>query len=118
MRRSLGFAVPEDDITLEPRESDPVIKSFAVVGETLMNSYTLGKSRRTYPARAIRRLNCRQEQRDRLLRQIELFLEMSAVEQSVALGDSLPSVEQYRRRRMGTSAVGVCLAITESVFLV
>lgn len=27
--------------------------------------------------------------------------------------DKLPSVEEYSRRRMGSSAVGVCLAITE-----
>ena len=38
---------------------------------------------------------------------------MSAVEQTISLGEELPSVEEYRRRRMGTSAVGVCLAITE-----
>ena len=36
-----------------------------------------------------------------------------ALEQRVALGDTLPSVEDYFKRRMGTSAVTVCLAMTE-----
>ena len=40
---------------------------------------------------------------------------MQAEEQSMTLQDELPAIEQYRQRRMGTSAVGVCLAITESV---
>ena len=40
-------------------------------------------------------------------------MEMSAVEQRLALDDTLPSVEDYLKRRMGTSAVTVCLALTE-----
>ena len=53
------------------------------------------------------------EQRERLLQEIEFFLQMSAKEQKVSLDEHLPSVEQYIQRRMGTSAVGVCLAMTE-----
>ena len=53
------------------------------------------------------------EKQQRLLNEIEFFINMQAEEQSIALQDSLPTVEQYRQRRMGTSAVGVCLAITE-----
>lgn len=40
---------------------------------------------------------------------------MSTTEQHVALGESLPSVDEYLRQRMGTSAVRVCLAMTEWV---
>ena len=79
-----------------------------------MNSYTVGKSCSTYFTKDCQqRLTARQEQRERLLEHIDFFLEMSTTEQHVALGDSLPSVEEYLRRRMGTSAVRVCLAITE-----
>lgn len=53
------------------------------------------------------------EQQQRLLQQIEFFIDMQAEEQKAALEDTLPTVEQYCRRRMGTSAVGVCLALTE-----
>lgn len=42
---------------------------------------------------------------------IKLFVEMSEVEQRAQLNGHLPSVESYQHRRMGTSAVGVCLAI-------
>lgn len=38
---------------------------------------------------------------------------MTDVEQQVLLSKQLPSVEDYQRRRMGSSAVGMCLAITE-----
>lgn len=40
---------------------------------------------------------------------------MSEVEQRSQLNEHLPSVESYQRRRMGTSAVTVCLAIHEYV---
>ena len=79
-----------------------------------MKSYTLGKSCDTYFTKSSSiRLTVHQEQRERLLEQVEFFLEASTTEQEVALGDSLPSVEEYLRRRMGTSAVLVCLATTE-----
>lgn len=38
---------------------------------------------------------------------------MTEVEQVCSLNDHLPSVEDYLQRRMGSSAVGVCLALTE-----
>jgi len=47
------------------------------------------------------------------MQQLELFVEMSELEQRVQLSGHLPSVESYQRRRMGTSAVAVCLAIHE-----
>ena len=49
------------------------------------------------------------------MQQIEFFVDMSEVEQQVQLSGHLPSVESYRCRRMGTSAVAVCLAIHEYV---
>ena len=111
VRQSLGFAVTEDNATLGPLESNPLISSFGIVGEALMTSYTRGRSR--FAKNREERLTPGQEQRKRVLEHIEFFLDMTAVEQDVALGASLPTVEQYIRRRMGTSAVGMCLEMTE-----
>ena len=47
------------------------------------------------------------------MQQIEHFVNMTALEQRVQLSDHLPSLESYRKRRLGSSAVGVCLAIHE-----
>lgn len=50
------------------------------------------------------------------MQQIEFFVNMSELEQRVQLNQLLPCKESYQRRRMGTSAVGVCLAIHEYAF--
>ena len=47
------------------------------------------------------------------MQQIDLFVEMCEVEQRVLLSGQLPSIKAYQRRRMGSSAVAVCLAIHE-----
>ena len=49
------------------------------------------------------------------MNQIEFFVDMAELEQRVQLNEHLPSLESYQRRRMGTSAVAVCLAIHECV---
>ncbi len=49
------------------------------------------------------------------MEQIKLFVEMSEVEQRVQFSGHIPSVESYQHRRMGTSTVGVCLALHECV---
>lgn len=41
------------------------------------------------------------------------FVEMTGIEQKVQMSQKLPSIEEYTQRRMGSSAVGMCLAITE-----
>lgn len=53
------------------------------------------------------------EQRRGLMQQIKFFVDMSEVEQGVQLSGLLLTVESYLRRRRGTSAVAVCLAIHE-----
>ena len=55
------------------------------------------------------------EERKCLLREMEFFLCMSAEEQQSQRCSELSTVEEFRRRRMGTSAVGACLALTEWV---
>ncbi|KAL8679066.1 MAG: hypothetical protein Q9186_004606 [Xanthomendoza sp. 1 TL-2023] len=45
--------------------------------------------------------------------EFEYFIDMTDVEQRAQMGKQIPSVEEYLQRRMGSSAVRVCLAITE-----
>ena len=45
------------------------------------------------------------------MQQIELFVTMTAQEQRVQLSGHLPCVKSYSKRRLGSSAVGVCLAM-------
>ena len=114
VRESLGFPSTEDNVVLGPPETNLLITSFGIVAQALMSSYTLGKSYNTYFTKYRKQwLTAFEEQRKRLLEHVEFFLEMSTTEQQVALGDSLPSVEEYLRRRMGTSGTRVCLAMTE-----
>lgn len=55
------------------------------------------------------------EERKCLLREMESFLCMSAEEQQSQRCTELSTLEEFQRRRMGTSAVGACLALTEWV---
>ncbi|KAI4265004.1 MAG: hypothetical protein L6R38_009716, partial [Xanthoria sp. 2 TBL-2021] len=57
---------------------------------------------------------CTSSQIETFLEEIVFFVEMTDVEQQVQMSGKLPSVEEYKRRRMGSSAVGVCLALTET----
>ena len=52
-------------------------------------------------------------QRQSLMQQIDIFVEMCGVEQRVMLSGELPSVESYLQYRMGTSGVAVLLAMHE-----
>ncbi|KAL8664204.1 MAG: hypothetical protein Q9202_003282 [Teloschistes flavicans] len=45
--------------------------------------------------------------------EFKFFVEMTDVEQRVLMSQKLPSVDEYHQRRMGSSAVRMCLAITE-----
>lgn len=58
-----------------------------------------------------------QEQIVRFEQEVKYYINMTEVEQRLGLSKQLPSVEAYLGYRMGTSAVRVCLAITELVFL-
>ena len=55
------------------------------------------------------------EERCHMLREIEFFIEMSGAEQLTRLSDQLPTLKQYQHHRLGTGAVGACLALTEYV---
>ncbi|PWY88674.1 terpenoid synthase [Aspergillus sclerotioniger CBS 115572] len=76
-----------------PGASNPFIANFGTIGRAIAKSYT-------------------PEQRRLFQGELDYFLEMTHLEQLVQSSNELPTVEAYSRRRMGSGAVGVCLAIT------
>ena len=50
---------------------------------------------------------------ERLLHELELYIETSSDELRIQMTEMTPTIEEYQERRMGTSAVGVLLAVTE-----
>ena len=52
-------------------------------------------------------------QKESFISELLLFVEMTGVEQETQMTGVIPTVEEYMDRRMGSSAVGLCLAITE-----
>lgn len=114
MYLSIDFTAPDQDTdsgqTVARRS---ILEQFAPVGRALVKHYTLGKcllhNQNEGPVANISST----EQRRGLMQQIKFFVDMSKLEQRVQLSGHLPTVESYLRRRMGTSAVAVCLAIHE-----
>lgn len=49
----------------------------------------------------------------RFYEELEVFVKMTELEQKVHLSSKLPTVGEYLERRMGSSGVHVCLALTE-----
>jgi hypothetical protein len=49
----------------------------------------------------------------RVYEEIRLFMEMSELEQRMRLAGVIPSVEEFWRYRLGSSAVTVCMALNE-----
>lgn len=47
------------------------------------------------------------------LHELRYYISMCEEEQRVQVSSRLPTVNDYMCRRMGSSAVGVCLALTE-----
>ncbi|KAI0169404.1 isoprenoid synthase domain-containing protein [Hypoxylon sp. FL1284] len=74
--------------------SNPVITCFGPVGEAIS-------------------VCCNDRQIESFLQELLLFIDMCEVEQQQLMTPSLPTVEEYAKRRMGSSAVRVCLAILE-----
>ncbi|PQE29954.1 terpene synthase protein [Rutstroemia sp. NJR-2017a WRK4] len=48
-----------------------------------------------------------------LSKELKFFINMTDVEQRSELSGKLPTVEEYQKRRMGSSGVGVCVAFTQ-----
>lgn len=87
-----------DEHTLNAKlPSNPIIASFQPIGDAISKSCTAAQS-------------------VAFINELLFFVEMTKVEQQFQLSETLPTVEEYRQRRMGSSAVGMCLAITEYCF--
>ncbi|KAL6695225.1 isoprenoid synthase domain-containing protein [Trichoderma pleuroticola] len=88
-----------DDSSLCPQKEattplNEIIGSFGVIGKALKQVYNI-------------------EQRKRFLREMEFFIQKSQLEQKSRLDGCILSLDEYWDIRMGTSAVGVIMAVNE-----
>ncbi|PQE26796.1 terpenoid synthase protein [Rutstroemia sp. NJR-2017a BVV2] len=95
---SYCLGLGDQDARGEP--TNKIIRSFKVIGDAICDAYT------DDPQLA---------QRQILLEQMLFFMDCSEIEQRVRLSGELPTIGQYWNCRMGTSAVGVTLAVNECV---
>ncbi|KAF2235443.1 terpenoid synthase [Viridothelium virens] len=93
-RQCLGLLKPGESLFTP---TNPIITNFKDVGDALVQSCSLG-------------------QRSWLMDEIEHFVRLVEQEQISYLSNCTPSVQEYRHRRMGTSAVSVCLVITDYAY--
>ncbi|KAI1395231.1 terpenoid synthase [Hypoxylon fuscum] len=84
-------------IGLSGRSTDPFITSFRPVGEAISKT-------------------CNDRQISTLLDELVFFVNMSAEEQKLQVMHRLPTIKEYMQRRLGTSAVRVCLATIEYAY--
>jgi hypothetical protein len=77
-----------------PEVHNHIILNFAPIGAALQEAYTLEKRRMVYEA-------------------MRFFMDMSEHEQRLRLSGAIPSVDEFWRYRVGSSAVPVCLACNE-----
>ena len=90
-----------------------IITCFQPVGQAISQSYTDGKQGSSlYGETSLTRKNG-VAQLQRFHNELMFFIEMTGLEQQFQMRDHLPSVEEYQRQRIGSGAVGACLAITE-----
>jgi hypothetical protein len=74
--------------------SNKVINSFHPIAKFVDSNFTKG-------------------QKQQLNRQLEIWITTTAIEQWHEVSGMLPDVDRYMQDRLGSSAVGVCLAICE-----
>jgi len=103
-----------DEILAAKSSSNPIITKFKPIGDAIFGSFTKGRSMRLFPS-CNSMTETLEAQAASLLYELELFVQMTGVEQQYQMNERLPTVEEYMERRMGSSAVGVCLAMTEFV---
>jgi len=84
-------------VDLSTISTNPVVTNFRPVGEAIAT-------------------HCNDRQIKTFLDELRFFITMSEEEQMYQMTPKLPTVEEYSNRRMGSSAVRVCLAITEYAF--
>ena len=114
VRLYLGLSCDRDRRSVKP--SLQIIRGFEVIGKALRNVYNVGGCRPLI--QDLLRRTADQfilEQLERLSKEMEVYMEMSEQEQRVRLNGALPSVEEFWEYRLGSSAVGVCLAVLEYI---
>ncbi|KAL8826846.1 MAG: hypothetical protein Q9170_007244 [Blastenia crenularia] len=79
-----------------PAASNAIIDSFRPIGEAITKA-------------------CSADQVKTLAQELRFFIEMTGLEQQIQMSGKLPSLGEYHQRRVGSSAVRVCLAITEDM---
>ncbi|CAJ2504139.1 Uu.00g115330.m01.CDS01 [Anthostomella pinea] len=89
-----GLSLDSPKIDLGSISNDRTITMFKPVGEAIAKS-------------------CTQRQIQRFFDELLLFVQMTEEEHLSQTKHIIPTVEEYLERRMGSSAVGVCLAIHE-----
>jgi hypothetical protein len=77
-----------------PEVNNPIILNFAPIGAALRRTYTV-------------------ERRERVYEEMKFFMDMSEQEQRLRLSGIIPSISEFWRYRLGSSAVTVYLALNE-----
>ena len=106
VRRTLGL----DETGQAPETTNDVIQSFDVIGQSLRNqasrSELVGESK-------YRTTNISLAQCNLFLKEVEIFLNKSGVEQQFRLTGNMVNLSDYWQFRLGSSAVGVVVAVNE-----
>ena len=76
------------------KPSSKIIRNFNVIGKAIRDVYDM-------------------EQRENLSYHMEVFMDMTEREQRLRMKGAIPSVEEYMKYRLGSSAVSVTLAVNE-----
>jgi hypothetical protein len=124
---SSASSVQSDNDALWPPH--PIVRSFDVIGKALCEAYDYGvsapsffKSITPFPMSAelydhysFKFVNCvsHSDQRQTFFEEMVYFLEKSEAEQQMKLSKLIPNVQEYNEIRLGTSAVGVIMAVLE-----
>lgn len=98
----------------QTRAQNKIIASFKDVGEPLVKAYTVGTSNAlTAMFFSYARADLDSEQRQRFMAELLRFINHTGQEQNFRLRKDIPTISEYWSFRMGTSAVGVVVAIQE-----
>ncbi|KAI9725876.1 MAG: hypothetical protein M1828_002505 [Chrysothrix sp. TS-e1954] len=107
----LGPPSSQDSRAIKP--SNQIICNFKEIGESIRDAYSIGASPKPLLEHADRDLST--EQSRRVFKEMTTFMQMSEKEQRLRLSGTLPSIKEFWKYRLGSSAVAVCLSVNEYV---
>lgn len=96
-----------------PTPVNAIVESFRSIGEGFCRYYDTGNIDRIVEVKICLTNSLRLDQRTRLCEEILRLVHMAQHEQEYALSGQVPTVDQYWRFRLGTSAVYVAVASEE-----